>query len=250
MASTHLDVPTPDGAADAYAAWPDSGGPVPGVLFYMDIFGLRPVLREMVDKLASYGYYVLAPNVFHREGRTPEEAPDLRRPQNRDAFLAEALPKLREHGAERAERDAGAYVDFLTARPEVAPGPIGVTGYCLGGVLALRTAAARPGQVAAAASFHAGHVVTGAPDSPHLTAERITAELHLAHAARDEAMTPQDVAALERALDDAGVTYTSEVYPGTMHGFTMADVPAFSPEALDRHWERLVALLARRLGTD
>lgn len=250
MVSTTLDVPTPDGVADAYAAWPEESGRFPGVLCYMDVFGLRPVLHEMVNRLAAQGYFVLAPNVFYRAGRTPDPAqlPDLTDPSQREATLAQGLQKVQEHTPERVVRDAGAFLDFLGSRPEVAEErPFGTTGYCLGGVLAVRTAAARPEQVGAAASFHAGGLVTDGPDSPHLLAERISAELHFGHAAKDDHMTPEDVATLERALDAADVRYTSEVYPNALHGFTMADVPSFNADALQRHWERLLPLFARNL---
>ncbi|MGW8376921.1 dienelactone hydrolase family protein [Streptomyces sp. ODS28] len=249
MPSTHLDIPTPDGTADAFAAWPEGGGSHPGVLFYMDVIGLRPVLHEMVTTLASHGYYVLAPNVFYREGRAPiVEVPDMSSAEAREAFMGQVLPMLGRHTVEHVERDAGAYLDFLTAQPQVAPGPVGLTGYCMGGVLALRAAALRPEQVAAAASFHAGRVVTDAADSPHLLADTIRAELHFGHAEHDDSMTPQDVKTLEQTLDAAGVPYTSEVYPDTIHGFTMADTAAYNPAALDRHWDRLLSLYGRTLG--
>lgn len=249
MASTHFDVPTPDGMADAYAAWPDEGDGFPGVLLYPDIFGLRPVITGMVDEIASHGYYVLAPNFFYRHGRSPapEEAPDLTDPAQREAAFDRLLPLMRQHSAESAVRDAEGFLDFLLGQPEVADGPVGTTGYCFGGVLAFRTAAAEPDRVAAAASFHAGGLVTDDADSPHLLAGSVSAEVHFGHAAQDDSMTPQQVTALEEALEHAGATYTSEVYPDTLHGFAIADIPWFNSAARDRHWERLLFLLARAL---
>jgi carboxymethylenebutenolidase len=116
----------------------------------------------------------------------------------------------------------------------------------MGGVLAMRTAAAHPDQVAAVAGFHPGRLVTAAPDSPHRLVSKITAQIHLGHAETD--MRPEVLSELNEALDAAGVGYTSEIYPGTIHGFTMSDTDAFSPSALQRHWDCLLALLGRTLG--
>lgn len=249
MPSRMLDVPTPDGTADAFLAVPDDGGSHPGVLLYMDAIGLRPMLYEMAEQLSAHGYCVLVPNVFYRTGRAPVvELPDLSDPENRKAFIARIMPLLNEHTPQRALSDAQAYLDFLTARPEVRPGPIGAAGYCMGAGLALRTAAAHPGQVAAVAGFHPGSLATDAPDSPHLLAPKVTAEVHFGIAAHDESMPPEAVARLSAALDEAGVRNSCEVYPDTVHGFTMADTSAFNQAGLDRHWDRLLSLFARTLN--
>ncbi|MEU7136545.1 dienelactone hydrolase family protein [Streptomyces sp. NPDC046261] len=248
MPSRMLDIPTPDGTADAFLALPDGGGTHPGVLLYMDAIGLRPVLREMAEQLSAHGYCVLVPNVFHRTGRAPVvEIPDLKKAENREVFFSRVLPLLAEHTPQRALSDAQVYLDFLTARPEVRPGPVGVVGYCMGAALALRTAAAHPGQVAAVAGFHPGSLATDSPDSPHLLAPKLTAEIHLGIAEHDDAMPPEAITRLSTALDEAGVRHTCEVYPGTLHGFTMADTAVFDQAGLDRHWDRLLNLFARTL---
>ncbi|MEU1506093.1 dienelactone hydrolase family protein [Kitasatospora sp. NPDC005748] len=237
-----LRIPTPDGEADAFAAFPDDGERHPGVLMYADGFGIRPVLRELALELAGHGYYVLVPNVFYRHGPTPVlDLPAHIGAQARPAVFAQLMPLIEAHTAERALSDAEAYLGFLTARPEVGDGPVAVTGYCIGGLLAMRTAAAHPGRVAAVAAFH-GPV--GA-DGPGLFS-RLTAQVHLGHAEGD--MTPEALAELNRALDAAGVDHTSEIYPGTLHGFTMADTDAFSPSGLERHWDRLLPLLDRTVA--
>lgn len=248
--SHELDIPAPDGTADAFAAFPSSGGRHPGVLMYMDVIGLRPVIRELATRLASHGYYVLVPNVFYRHGRAPLfPLPDLREPEARDAFMAKARPVMAAHTPDKSVPDSGAYVDFLSRQEQVSPGAIGVTGYCMGAMLALRTASAHPGKVAAAAGFHGARLATDAPDSPHLDVGSVTAELHFGHAENDAVMPPEDIARLDEALDAAGVRYTSEVYPGP-HGFTMSDTAAYSPAALELHWERLLPLLRRNLAAD
>ncbi|MFE2267805.1 dienelactone hydrolase family protein [Streptomyces lavendulae] len=241
MPNRMLHVPTADGLADAFVAFPDRGERHPGVLMYPDGFGIRPVVREMARELAGHGYYVLVPNPFYRHGPAPViELPEHIGEEDRPAVFARLMPLIEEHTAERALKDADAYLGFLTTRPEVAAGPVAVTGYCIGGLLATRTAAAHPGGVAAVAAFHAPVGADG-PDS--LAA--ITAQAYFGHAASD--LTPESLGELNRALDAAGVDHTSEIYPGTVHGFTMSDTDSFDPAALERHWDRLLTLLDRTL---
>ncbi|MER5940398.1 dienelactone hydrolase family protein [Streptomyces sp. NPDC001928] len=241
MPTKMLQIPTADGQADAFAACPDGGGRHPGVLMYPDGFGIRPVLREMARELAGHGYYVLVPNLFYRHGPAPViELPEHIGEAVRPKVFAQLMPLIEAHTIERVLSDADAYLRFLTAQPEAGAGPVAVTGYCIGGLLATRTAAAHPGQVAALAAFH-GPVGVDGPDS----LSKLTAEVHFGHAESD--LTPEALGELNLALDAAGVGYTSEIYPGTIHGFTMSDTDAFNPAALQLHWDRLVPLLGRTL---
>ncbi|MFE5853073.1 dienelactone hydrolase family protein [Streptomyces sp. NPDC056500] len=238
-----LHIPTADGQADAFAAFPERGERRPGVLMYPDGFGIRPVLRELAHELAGHGYYVLVPNLFYRHGPAPViTLPEYIGEEVRPALFAQLMPLIEAHTVERVLRDADAYLRFLTSQPEVAAGPVAVTGYCIGGLLATRTAATHPGQVAALAAFHSP---VGA-DGPDALAE-ITAQVHLGHAESD--LTPEAFGELNQALDTAGVGYTSEIYPGTIHGFTMSDTDAFNPAALQRHWDRLLSLLQSTLAS-
>ena len=244
MPTKTVRIPTADGQADAFAAFPDRGGRHPGVLLYPDAFGLRPVLEEMARELAGHGYYVLVPNLYYRHGPAPViDLPAHIGEEIRSAVFARLMPFVQAHTTERALRDADAYLRFLTTQPEVSAGPVAVIGYCLGAVLAVRTAAAHPDQVAAVAGFHPFFLVTDAPDSPHRLLPKLTAEIHLGLAEGD--MTSTSMSELDQALDAAGVDYTSEIYPGTVHGFTMSDTDAFNPSALQRHWDRLLPLLGR-----
>lgn len=244
MHTETLRIPTADGQADAFAARPDHGGPHPGVLMYPDGFGIRPVVQALARELAGHGYYVLVPHVFYRHGPSPViDLPEHIGEEARPAVFAQLMPLIQAHTAERVLRDADAYLDFLTTRPEVGAGPVAVTGYCIGGLLALRTAAAHPGRVAAVAGFH-GPVGADREDRDRLISE-LTAPVHLGHAASD--LTPEALDELNRALDAAGVDHTSEIYPGTTHGFTMSDTDAYDPAALRLHWDRLLPLLDRTL---
>ncbi|MFG2548495.1 dienelactone hydrolase family protein [Streptomyces sp. NPDC048581] len=246
MPTKNLRIPTPDGQADAFAAFPDHGERHPGVLMYADGFGIRPVLREMACELAGHGYYVLVPNFLYRHGPAPViELPEHIGEEARHAVFAQLMPLIEAHTTERALSDADAYLRFLTAQPEVGAGPVAVTGYCIGGLLAMRTAAAHPGQVAALAAFH-GPVAADGPEGLHRLLTKLTAQVHLGHAEGD--MTPEALGELNRALDAAGVDHTSEIYPGTVHGFTMSDTDAFNASGLRRHWDRLLPLLDRTLA--
>ncbi|MFD7438927.1 dienelactone hydrolase family protein [Streptomyces sp. NPDC059861] len=243
---TDIDIPTEDGIADAYLTRPGDGGPHPGVLFYMDAFGLRPQLKSMADRLAGAGYTVLVPNLFHRHGRAPVlELPEFIDDASRGGLFQHILPMMQPLTPEVAMRDAGAYLRRLAELPEVADGPVAVTGYCFGARLSLMTAGAYPERVAAAAGFHGAQLATDAPDSPHLVADRVTAELYFGHADHDPSLPPEQVQRLEDALTAAGVRHRCEVYPDAPHGFTQADTASYQAEGDKRHWAALLDLLDR-----
>ncbi|GGI83749.1 hydrolase [Saccharopolyspora subtropica] len=243
-----VDVPTQDGTADAYLAHPDDGQSHPGVLLYMDAFGLRPHLAKMADRLAEAGYTVLVPNVFYRHGRAPVvDLPEFIDPGSRPEIFVKLGPIMRSLTPELAMRDAGAYLRWLADSPLATDGPVGITGYCMGAALALRTAGTYPERVAAAAGFHGGNLATEAPDSPHLVADHVTAELYFGHADQDHALPPEQIDRLEEALTRAGVRHRCEVYPGARHGYTQADTAAYNAEAAERHWTVLLELFGRAL---
>jgi carboxymethylenebutenolidase len=245
MNSSTAEITTPDGVADAYLARPDDR-PRPGVLFIIDAFGLRPTIEEMVDRIAGDGYVVLAPNVFYRAGREPVgPLPDLADPDQRAGFFETIRPLIDELTPERIAADGGAYLDYLG---EVASsGPVAITGYCMGGRVGWRIAAAHPDRVAALGAFHPGGLATDAPDSPHRSAADLKAELYLGYADQDPSMTADQIATLEGTLDESGVRYRAEVYEGARHGYTMADGAAYDEAARERHFRELRALLERTL---
>jgi carboxymethylenebutenolidase len=243
-----VDVATEDGVADAYFVRPDGAGPWPGVLVFPDAFGLRPRLFEMVDRIAQRGYAVLAPNLLYRAGRAPLfDLDGLRDPDRRGKIFDQIFPMIMQLTPDRITRDTNAYLDFFAAQEGVAPGPVAIVGYCMGGTNALRAIEAYPDRIIALGSFHAGRVVTEAPDSPHKAVGKITGEVYFAHADNDSSMTAENIETLEAALDTAAVTYRSEVYEGAPHGFTMADTASYNEAAEKRHWENLFALLDHAL---
>ncbi|MGW3074134.1 MULTISPECIES: dienelactone hydrolase family protein [unclassified Kitasatospora] len=245
---TLVDIPTADGTADAYLTHPDDGRAHPGVILYMDAFGLRPHLEAMADRLADAGYTVLVPNAYYRNGRSPVvELPELIDLDQADELFGRLVPLLDTLTPEATARDADAYLRWLAESPLVQDGPVGLTGYCRGALLALRTAASHPDRIAVAAGFHGGSLATDLPDSPHLGADRITAELYFGHADDDPALPPEQIDRLAEALTAAGVRYKAEVYAGAPHGYTQADTTRYDAVAAERHWDALLGLLKRVL---
>jgi carboxymethylenebutenolidase len=247
LRTSTLDVRTPDGTADCFLAAPEGSGSYPGVLVYMDAFGPRPRLEEMVERIAGEGYVVLLPNVFYRQGRAPLiDTSNLKDPDARGELFGTLRPFMGELTPQRVAGDADAFVDALLAHEQVH-GPLGVVGYCFGGALALRTAAHRPDDVAAAAAFHPARLATDAPDSPHLLADRIRAEVYVASADNDPGMPVEQQERLDKALEEAGVTHVVEQYDGAAHGFTMSDTAVYDEAGTERHWTAMLDLFDRTL---
>jgi carboxymethylenebutenolidase len=246
MSGEQVEMKTVDGVADGYLARPaDDDGRRPGVLFLVDAFGLRPQIEQMADRIAERGFVVLAPNIYYRHGRAPVlELPDLKDPEARGPLIEKIRPMMRELTPERIDSDSRGYLDFLA---RVAPPPFAITGYCMGARLGWRIATAHPDRVTALAGFHGGGLVTDDEDSPHRSASELTAEVYLGHADNDHSMTPENIAALEQALQNADVTYRSEIYEGAAHGYTMADTSMYNENAAERHYDALFALLDRTI---
>lgn len=242
-----VDVPVDGGTADAYFVRPASGGPFPPVLLFMDAIGLRPRLEEMADRIAATGRAVLVPNLFWRAGRAPVIPDIVERLQTEDRgeVFGELRPMMSALTPDVAAQDTASYVAFLDAQPDVA-GPLATTGYCMGGALSLRAAAQLGDRVVAAASFHGGNLAPDSPDGPHTGAPRIRGEVYAGHADEDPSAPPEQIERLEAALRDAGVTFTSELYEGAHHGWTMSDMQVYDAAGERRHWDNLLGLLERR----
>ena len=246
MQTSTVQISTADGTADATFVRPDGDGPFPGVLLFMDAFGLRPRITEMAQRIAERGYAVLAPNILYRGGPSPLIEPEeLADPEKRGAAFGRLMPLIQGLTADRIAADTGRYLDYFFAQDGVADRPVLVVGYCMGGTNALRAIEAHPDKITSVAAFHAGRLATDQPDSPHLAVGAITGEAYFAHADNDSSATPDQIRTLEATLDEAGVNYTSEVYAGAPHGFTMSDTSMFNREAEQRHWVNLFALLDR-----
>ena len=249
IATESADLAAPDGTADAYVAYPSTGGPHPAVLLYMDAYGIRAALEAHARRLASAGYFVLAPNAFYRDGPSPliPNIEEQLRSGDRSALMAVIGPRMKRLTPDAVTADAAAWLAYLRSRPEARQGPIGAVGYCMGGRQSLRMAGEFPDEVAAAASFHGGQLATEADDSPHLAAVKATGELYIGHADNDGSMDPAQMARLTQALAEAHVRHTAELYVGSLHGWTQTDTPVYDAPATERHWHRLTDLLDRTL---
>jgi carboxymethylenebutenolidase len=237
MGRLGVQIPTPDGRSNGTLHVPDVNGPWPGVLVFPDGGGARETIRQMGDRLASMGYVALIPDIYYRAGVwAPFDVATLFTDTQERARLSSLTSVLTN---DRIIADAGAYADFLLARPEVTGSAIGTTGYCLGGRMSLIAAGGLGRTIAAAASFHGGRLaVAGDSSSPHLSADRVTATVYVAAAKDDGSFTAEQAGLLESALTDAGVDHTLEFYPAR-HGFAVPDNPSYDTEADARHWDAL-----------
>jgi len=242
---TKIDIKTRDGICPSYVYRPATGGPWPAVLVFMDGLAIRPAMLELGARLATYGYFVLLPDLFYRSG--PYEPMDphtlFSDPKQREIlmtkFIALATPA-------NIMADTRAFLDYLAVQPDVKPGGIGTTGYCMGGLMSLTAAGTYPDEILATASYHGGRLATDAPDSPHLLAPRIKSRVYIGGAS-DDAGFPDDMKArLEDALTTAGVDHTIETYPAK-HGWVFRDTPVYDAAASERHWTTLLALLDSKL---
>ncbi len=251
---TEVEIRTADGVCEAAFVRPAAGCHA-GVLIWPDAFGLRPAMRRMARRLAAEGYAVLTPNPFYRVARAPVADTanfSFQNPADR-AKLQPLMASVNAPG--HAERDAAAYVAFLDAQEVVDKArKIGTQGYCMGGALAMRTAAALPERIGAGASFHGGGLVTERADSPHLLAPRIRARMYFGVASNDDARQPDAKDKLKEALAGAGVAAEIEVYAGALHGWCMPDMPAqngvpvYDEAAAGRAWDKLLALYGAALA--
>lgn len=249
VTGNRLTLPSVEGDIEAYVARPKDPRPRPGVLLYMDAIGLRPQIEQMADRIAGWGHVVLAPNVFYRHGSAVDIAPktDLRLPGAREEFFPTVTPLVASHTADEAARDFETYLATLTGDEQVTTGAIGVTGYCMGGRLALRAAAQQPDRVAAIGMFHTGGLVTDASDSPHTRIPDVAAEVLAGYADNDKSMTIANIATVNSLLDACGVVHTSTVYSEAPHGYTMADTSMYHQPAAEWHFRQLRSLFRRHL---
>jgi carboxymethylenebutenolidase len=242
VTESDVNVTTPDGAADCYFVRPASGTAA-GVLMWPDIFGLRPAFRQMGKRLAEAGYAVLVVNPFYRVKKAPTAD------QGGATPIQDLMPLARALNETTHMTDAKAFVAWLDGQPSVAKNrKIGTQGYCMGGPIAFRTAAAVPDRVGAVASFHGGGLVTDAPSSPHLQAARSHAQLLIAIAANDDARSPNDKTVLKETFAKANLPAEIEVYAGAAHGWCPPDSQVYNEPQAEKAWSRLLALYAKALA--
>ena len=238
-----VSIRTRDGDCLTHVLSPESGGPWPAVIFYMDAGGIRPAVVDMAGRLAAAGFVAVLPDLFYRYGAygpfVPTEvfAGDFR------AILG---PLIATTGNDKASEDTGALLAYLDTRDDVAGPRTGAVGFCMGGGMALAAAGAYPDRFAAVASFHGGNLATDAPTSPHLSASRLKAEVYIASAENDVSYPVDMAQRLETSLSQAGVRYRAETYPAA-HGWMKPDFPVYDYASAERGWSEMIALFEQNL---
>jgi carboxymethylenebutenolidase len=242
VTESDVTVTTPDGAADCYFVHPSSGTGA-GVLVWPDIFGLRPAFRQMGKRLAESGYAVLVVNPFYRVKKAPTAPAGAATP------IADVRPLAQGLNETTQTTDAKAFIAWLDRQPSVAKNrKIGTQGYCMGGPITFRTAAAVPDRVGAAASFHGGGLVTDAPNSPHLQVAKTKAQLLVAIAANDDARSPNEKNVLKETFAKVNLPAEIEVYEGAAHGWCPPDSGVYNEPQAEKAWSRLLALYGKALA--
>src|SRR5499427_1024815 len=243
VTESDVTITTPDGTADCYFVHP-STGTAPGVLVWPDIFGLRPAFRTMGKRLAESGYSVLVVNPFYRQKKAPTAEQGAATPVQGLVPMMQALTEPLNM------TDAKAFVGWLDQQPSVAKNrKIGTQGYCMGGFLAFRTAAAVPDRVGAVASFHGGNLVMkDNPNSPHLLAAKTKAQFLIAIASNDDMRTPTDKTVMKETFANAKLPAEIEVYENAMHGWCPPDSGVYNEAQAEKAWSRLLALYGKALA--
>ena len=242
VTESDVNVTTPDGTADCYFVHPASGAAA-AVLVWPDIFGLRPAFRQMGKRLAESGYSVLVVNPFYRAKKAPTA------PNGAATPIADVRPLAQGLNETTHMADAKAFIAWLDKQPSVdKKKKVGTQGYCMGGPIAFRTAAAVPERVGAVASFHGGGLVNDTPNSPHLQASKTKAQVLIAIAENDDMRDPEAKNVLRDAYAKANLPAEIEVYKGAAHGWCPPDSAVYNKDQAERAWSRLLVLFGKALA--
>jgi carboxymethylenebutenolidase len=242
VTESDVNITTPDGTADCYFVHPANGAAA-GVLVWPDIFGLRPAFRQMSKRLAESGYSVLVVNPFYRAKKAPTA------PNGAATPIADVRPLAQALNETTQMADAKAFIAWLDTQPSVDKNrKVGTQGYCMGGPIAFRTAAAAPDRVGAVASFHGGGLVNETPNSPHLQASKTKAQFLIAIAESDDQRSPKEKDVLKETFSKAGLPAEIEVYAGAAHGWCPPDSGVYNEPQAEKAWTRLLALYGKALA--
>ncbi len=242
VTESEVKVKTPDGTADSYYVHPASGT-APGVLIWPDIFGLRPAFRQMGKRLAESGYSVLVVNPFYRTKEAPTAEAGAKTP------IQQLMPLARSLNETTHMTDAKAFIGWLDMQSAVAKNrKMGTQGYCMGGPMAFRTAAAMPDRVGAVASFHGGTLVNDTPSSPHVQAAKSHAQFLVCIAENDDQRSPNDKTVMKETFEKANLPAEIEVYAGSAHGWCPPDSNVYNEPQAEKAWSRLLVLYGKALA--
>ena len=239
VVESEVTIKTPDGTADCYFVHPATGT-APGVVVWPDIFGLRPSFRQMGKRLAESGYSVLVVNPFYRKQKAPTATKGAATP------IGEVMPFMQALTEQTHMTDAKAFVAWLDTQASVAKNrKIGAQGYCMGGPMAFRTAAAMPDRVGAVASFHGAALVAPGDNSPHLQASKSKASFLVAIATNDDQQAPTAKDVMKKTFADAKLNAEIEVYTGAAHGWCPPDSGVYNEPLAEKAWARLLVLYSK-----
>jgi carboxymethylenebutenolidase len=253
MIGKTIDIPTPEGTMDGYAAHPDGQGPFPLVVLFMDIWGLREELFAIARRVAAHGYYCVVPNLYYREGKISYARHNAAgKMVSFDTLPAALQEEMRSHAAklnrQTARRDIAAILDFCRNEP-VNDGAAGSVGFCLGGRLVFHAAQEFPDRFRANASLHGTRLVSDAADSPHRLAHRMRGEIYGGFGEHDRFATPDVVAALERELGGrTDLAYRCNLHAGANHGYALPDRDVYDGAAAETDWREIFAMFGRQLA--
>ncbi|HWI21928.1 MAG TPA: dienelactone hydrolase family protein [Baekduia sp.] len=249
MIEAEVQIQTPDGAMNAFTVHPEGEGPFPAVIQYFDALGLREEIRAMARRYSEDGFFVIAPDLYHRFGNGIHFEADadgqLSAEQRTEMFgyvdrLTDAMVMA----------DTAAVLEFLEDAPLALDAPKGAVGYCLGGRAVIRAMAEFSDEIRSGAALHPSQTVSDGADSPHLGIARFNgdAEIYIGFGGQDHLTPPPVIAAVTAQLEQAGVQHVVDVTEDAQHGFTMASRAAYNAEADRLHWARTLDLFERRLG--
>jgi carboxymethylenebutenolidase len=249
MREREIQIRREDGEMTTFVVHPDGGGPFSVAVLYMDGIGYREQVKENARRFAADGYYCVAPDLFYHAGKGV--AFDMAKMMSGGGTDSPERQRMfgivRSVTPARVVSDTRAILAEIESDPAAAPGPKVCVGYCMGARLALHVASVMPGEFVAAAGIHPGALVNDQPDSPHHELASVRGELYFAFAEQDRTATPESIDEFRRAMESNGVKGVVERLPGTSHGFAMADLPVYNPEAAERHFERTLELWRRSL---
>jgi len=244
MHTQEIDVATPDGPMSAYEVVPDGQGQRAAIVFLMDGLGYRAALKSMAERLASHGYHVLLPDLYHRVGKHVHFDPIM---MMRAETLAEMRKRIGNLTPDMLMSDVAACLDLLASRANVDAARIGAVGYCMGGRNAFVAATRFPDRLRATASIHPGGIVTADPASPHLLAGKAQARMYFGVAKEDVFFTKEQAETLAQTLAAAGKRYQIEHYEAR-HGWAVSDTPVHDVAEAERHWKAMLAFFAEELS--
>ena len=247
MAEREIAIRTADGEMTTFTVHPDTGGPFPVALLYMDGVGYREQVRENARRFAAGGFYCVAPDLFYRSGKgvTFDFSRLATGGESERARMMSVVGGVSPAGV---TSDTEAILSAVGDDPDAAPGAKVCVGYCMGARFSLHAASAFPAEFVAAAGIHPGALITDRPDSPDRDLPSVRGELYFAFAEEDPSAPPELVDRFREELTEQGVRGEVERVPGTRHGFAMADLPVYNREAAERHFERTLDLWRRNLS--